>query len=373
MQIVASELQMLLDEAAAEGIPGLSAAVATTAGVMWSGTAGYANIETGKQIRPDTLFGIGSITKTLVAVVALQLLEEERLRLQDTAASILGSAVDGISNADKATVAQLLNHTSGIPSWEFDANWVREGRGELLDVKRIWGKSETLSYLTGHKPIAPPGAKYSYSNTNYTLLGMIIEKVTGNDVVREFHERIITPCALTDVFLEGFEPLPRDRLPRRYHWATTEFRRDAGINAAFPQVREDLVDVSASNLSVEWAAGGLICTAPNLALYGLALRNGRLLSDKSMRFMMDWFPVDQNRQIGHGLFHLRRPDDLTIIGHSGGVLGFSASLYWTEKWDIVIAVMCNVGCMHSGEHAKHACFPGTRNEFIDVARRWLAR
>ena len=108
MQIVASELQMLLDEAAAEGIPGLSAAVATTAGVMWSGTAGYANIETRTLIRPDTLFGIGSITKTLVAVVALQLLEEARLHLQDTVTSILGSAVAGTANADKANLAQLL-------------------------------------------------------------------------------------------------------------------------------------------------------------------------------------------------------------------------------------------------------------------------
>ena len=134
----------------------------------------------------------------------------------------------------------------------------------MLDVERIWGKSDTLPYLVWHVAIAPPGQKYSYSNTNYTLLGMIIEKVTGNDVVREFHERIITPCALTDVFLEGFEPLPlRDRLPRRYHWATAEFRRDAGINAGLSASAEDLIDVSASNRRLSATSngrrGGLIC------------------------------------------------------------------------------------------------------------------
>ena len=83
---------------------------------MWSGTAGYANVEMRELVRPDTLFGIGSITKTFVAVVVLQLVEEKRLHLEDTPARVLGCAVDGIANADKADLAQLLNHTSGIPS-----------------------------------------------------------------------------------------------------------------------------------------------------------------------------------------------------------------------------------------------------------------
>ena len=110
----ASELKALLDEAVASGIPGISAAVAT-----------------GAPVRPEMLFGIGSITKTFVTVVILQLTEEGRLDLNATAASLLGAAVDGIPNAEKATLAQLLNHTGGVRSWEDDPAWIHEGRGEV--------------------------------------------------------------------------------------------------------------------------------------------------------------------------------------------------------------------------------------------------
>ncbi len=134
-------LQGLLDGGVAEGIPGLSAAVATSDGLVWTGVAGSADLETGVPVSPDMLFGIGSITKTFVAVVILQLVEEGLLDLNATSAGLLGSAVDGIPNADEATVAQLLNHTGGVPSWEDDPVWISDGRGATLDVSRIWGKN----------------------------------------------------------------------------------------------------------------------------------------------------------------------------------------------------------------------------------------
>ena len=345
----ASQLQSLLDSAVVRGVPGISAAVATRNGIVWTGVAGKADLLSGAPIRPDMLFGMGSITKTFAAVVILQLAQEGKLDFNATPASILGSAVAGIPNADKATIAELLNHTGGVPSWEDDPVWIREGRGAQLDAKRIWSKTATLPYIKGHKPLAPPGEQYSYANTNFTLLGMIIEKLTGHEAVDEIHRRIFDPLGLHDIHLEGFEPVPQDRLPHRYHWATADFRRDAGVNAAFPEVRPDLIDASASNLSVEWTAGGMIATARDLALYAVALRDGRLLSPESMKFMTDWRPADEWGQIGHNLFRTVLPDSQVIIGHAGDVLGFSGSLYWIEGTDAVAAVLCNVGSMHSGK------------------------
>jgi D-alanyl-D-alanine carboxypeptidase len=95
------------------------------------------------------LFGVGSITKTFVAVVILQLAEEGRLDLNATAESLLGSAVAGVPNVATATLGQLLNHTSGVPSWEDDPAWIRDGRGDRLDVGRIWDKTATLAYIRG--------------------------------------------------------------------------------------------------------------------------------------------------------------------------------------------------------------------------------
>ena len=282
----AAELQALLDEAVANGIPGISAAVATRDGVVWTGVAGTADLQTGAPVRPDMLFGVGSITKTFVAVVILQLAAEGRLDLNATAGDLLGTAVEAIPNADKATLAQLLNHTGGVPSWEDDPTWIHEGRGDRLDPGRIWGKTATLPYIKGHPALALPGEKFSYANTNFTLLGMVIEKVTGHDAVDEIHRRILTPLGLKDIHLEGFEPVPPGQLPHRYHWATSTFRQDAGVNAAFPEVRPGLIDASRSNLSVEWTAGGMVATARDLALYAVALRDGRLLKPESMRFMI---------------------------------------------------------------------------------------
>jgi D-alanyl-D-alanine carboxypeptidase len=245
----ASELQALLDEAVSNGIPGISAAVATRDRVVWTGVAGMANLQTGAPVRSDMLFGVGSITKTFVAVVILQLAEEGRLDLNSTAALLLGAAVAGIPNADKATLAQLLNHTGGVPSWEDDPAWIHDGRGERLDPYLTWSKAATLPYIKGHAALAPPGEKFSYANTNFTLLGMVIEKVTGNEAVDEIHRRILTPLGLKNIHLEGFEPMPPGQLPHRYHWATPTFRQEAGVNAAFPEVRPGLIDVSRSNLS----------------------------------------------------------------------------------------------------------------------------
>jgi D-alanyl-D-alanine carboxypeptidase len=362
-------LQSLLEAGVAMGIPGIAGAVATSEGVVWSGEAGMADLQTGTPVRPDMLFGIGSITKTFVAVVTLQLAEEGRLDLDATAASLLGSAVDGIPNADEATISQLLNHTGGVPSWEDDPIWISDGRGATLDAARIWGKTETLPYIEGHAPLDAPGVAYSYANTNYTLLGMIIEQVTGEEAVGEIHRRILEPLGLEDIRLEGFEPVPADQLPRRYHWATSAFREDAGVNAAFGEVRADLIDASDSNLSVEWTAGGMVASARDLALYVVALRDGVLLEPESMEFMLEWFPVGDGVQVGHNVFRNEYTDGLVLIGHGGSVLGFTGSMYWVEGTDVVVSVVANVGTMHSGRVPASAGSVARAREFIDEALR----
>lgn len=366
------ELQALLDKAVRAGIPGITAALATRNGVVWRGVAGRADLQTGEPVRPDMLFGIGSITKTFIAVIILQLIEAGRLDLNATAQSLLGGAVEGVPNADKATIAQLLNHTGGVPSWEDDPSWIRDGRGDRLDVNRVWEKTATLPYIQGHAPLAKPGEMFSYANTNFTLLGMIIEKVTGQDVVEAIHQRILMPTGLKSIFLEGFEPLPEGQLPHRYHWATPSFRQIAGVNQAFPEVRPGLIDVSRSNLSVEWTGGGMVATAQDLARYAVALRDGRLLTDQSMEYMTEWFPIEEGVQVGHNLYRIEYPDGPAIIGHNGDVLGFSGSMYWIEGRDAAISVLCNVGAMHSGSVPGKAPAVALSNEFIELALREAA-
>lgn len=367
-----------LQRSLGNGLPGISVALATRQGVVWTGSAGYADIETGAPAHAGYLYGIGSITKVFVACVVQQLADEGRLDLDATAGSILGKAIVGdIPNAATATLRQLLRHTSGVPTWEFDADWIRRGRGADLLTQRPWRKDEPLEYIRHgrHAATNAPGAAYAYSNSNYTLLGLVIEKITGHDAVREIHERVLAPLGLTDIRMEGFEPVDARRIPARYHFDTPDFRRDAGLHPTFRSVAPGLIDVSSSNLSTEWTAGGLLATPRDLAVFARALRDGAVVGPRGLARMRDFQPTgddtDPGSEVGEGLFR-EKLEGGTLVGEDGGVLGFGAVMGWLEHEDLVIVVMTNVGSMHSGDAAYYPLKLVKTARFIDAARR-LAR
>jgi len=347
-------LRAELAKGLAKGMPSISIAIATRQGVIWSGAVGYADLSSRSRAHPGYLYGIGSITKMFVACVAEQLIDEGKLGLDARVRDLLGDdVVRNIPNADRATVRQLLDHTSGIPSWEFDPEWIRHGRGAAMDIDHVWGKTEALDYLRSgrDKPSNEPGAGYGYSNSNYTLLGLIIEKVTGHEAVAEVHERVLQPRGLTDVRFEGFEPIDAVRLPSRYHFGTADFLRDAGLHPTFQRVNAQLIDVSRSNLSTEWTAGAVVATARDLALFARDLRDGHVVSRAALMRMESFSPTDdKDEDMGQGLA-LDRYGKERLIGYTGNVLGFGAAVGWVPDDDVVIALMTNVGAMHAGESA----------------------
>lgn len=338
----------------ARGMPSISIAIATRQGVIWSDAVGYANLQSRSLAHTGYLYGIGSITKMFVACVIEQLIDEGRLSLDATGAVLLGKElVGGIPNADRATVRQFLDHTSGVPSWEFDPEWIRHGRGSAMDPSRIWGKTEALDYLKSGRDHATnePGSGYGYSNSNYTLLGLIIEKVTGHEAVREIHERLLAPRGLMDIRFEGFEPVDAARVPSRYHFGTAVFVRDAGLHPSFRRVRGPLIDVSRSNLSTEWTAGAVLATAHDLALFVRDLRDGHVVSAAALQRMSTFSATDdRDEDMGQGLA-LDRYGHEQLIGYTGNVLGFGAAVGWVPGEDVVIALLTNVGAMHAGNTA----------------------
>jgi len=346
-------LRAQLAQGLTRGLPGISVALATRQGVIWSEAIGYADLSSASRAHPGYLYGIGSITKVFIACVVQQLVDEGRLRLTATGGELLPpGTVAGIANADRASVRELLDHTSGVPSWEFDPVWIRKGRGDQMDIDHVWGKAETLEYLRrGHEPAThAAGAGYGYSNSNYTLLGLIIERVTGQEAVEEVHRRILAPLGLTDIHFEGFEQVDSRRLPARYQFGTGAFVRDAGMHRSFRRVGA-LLDVSRSNLSVEWAAGAIVATAHDLALFMRALRDGQVVSRAALERMEDFHPTDdRDEDMGQGLARDRYGHE-QLIGYTGNVLGFGAVAGWVPDQDLVIALLTNVGAMHAGESA----------------------
>ncbi|HZX09499.1 MAG TPA: serine hydrolase domain-containing protein, partial [Acidobacteriota bacterium] len=218
----------------------------------------------------------------------------------------------------------------------------------------IWGKTETLEYVS-HKNIAArfkPGECYSYSNTNYTILGLVIEAVTGNSVVTEIRNRILKPLKLEDTFLESFEEIPGGYV-HHYHYATPRFDEVAGVHRGFTQIRPYVVESTPANLSPEWAAGGMVSSASDLVRWARAIRDGELLGPAMQKEVFTYYPPEKTRssqfKYMQGIMWI---DDYyeghAAFGHSGGTLGFTALMYWFEDMDITVVLLTNIGGMHSG-------------------------
>ncbi|CZR67158.1 uncharacterized protein PAC_17057 [Phialocephala subalpina] len=371
-------LQSTLQAGIDAGVPGLSAAISTSKGIIWKSSAGFADIETLSRVNTSHIFGIGSITKVFVAVVILQLVDEKLLKTSEIVSQYLDeSVIQGIENADIATIASVLSHTGGVESWEDDPKWIIEGRGKELDPKRIWGKTDTLEYI--RRPSSLTRGKFSYANTNFTLLGLIIEKITGRSAESEICRRILEPLGLKDTCLEGFEDASRsqlERVPHRYHYATETFRNTAGLCPKFSELewkQQSLIDATGSSLSVEWVAGGMITTPSDLLKFAVSLRDGKLLSPSSMQVLKDWQPATVDGEVGHGLLRYHSSfGHGTWLGHNGSVLGFTGALWWKEDEDCAVCVLANVGTMHAGNVPSSAPHVVFGPEFFGLAVKLAA-
>jgi D-alanyl-D-alanine carboxypeptidase len=372
------------------GLPGISVSIANQDGILWSGADGFADVESRTPMETnDHSFCIGSITKTLVAVVLLQLVEEGKVDLDQTVLDYIPNQdssdeqyklVAQIPNTATATLRHVLCHQSGIPTWEFVGDWIRNGRGSsIMDPSKVWDKTETLRYLVQDRTPATgaPGEQFSYSNTNYTLLGLVIEHVTQNSAAFEIRSRLLEPLGLTSAYLESFETAPSSSAPStkltsHYHYATRHFVETAGISRHFqPGWHPHIINTtSACNLSTEWTAGGMVMSMPDLVTYTRALRDGQLLSPTMMQELLTYRPPHSD-QIGddssgaqgkslaaseayysQGICHHNKTKQNGLSyhnkGHGGLTLGFCSRMLWFQDQDLVLACATNVGLMHSG-------------------------
>ncbi|MBT5074115.1 MAG: serine hydrolase [Kordiimonadaceae bacterium] len=321
------QMNEALESIIANPLPGISVAVANRDGLVWSGSAGFSNLEDRQAISQNHLFGIGDLSNQFVGVVILQLAAEGFVDLNDTPLSILGDPVANIENADKATLYQLLNHTSGIFSWDKDDIWARHGRGVQMNPKYHWAKDEVLKYITrdSHAATGIAGEGYAYSKSNYTILGLIVEKLTGGLLEDEVRERILVPLNLTNTHYDSYEVPPYNNLVGSYHLATDQFISKVGINAKFEFGEDRLINTSGASLSSEGLAGAIISTPRDLALFAIALKSGKLVDINSLK------AIEQN------------------AAHSE-ILGFTSDIQWLEEEGLVITSFVNMGTVNSGEN-----------------------
>ncbi|EJQ29379.1 hypothetical protein IEC_05822 [Bacillus toyonensis] len=291
----------------------------------WGYAAGVADLSTKKPMKTDFRFRIASVTKTFTATVVLQLAGENRLNLDDSIEKWLPGVIQGNGyDGNQITIRQILNHTSGI---------VEYARSKEIDfftnTKKSFTAEELVKIGLSMPPEFAPGKGWSYSNTGYVLLGILIEKVTGNSYAEEIENRIIEPLELSNTFLPGNSSvIPGTKHARGY---------------LQPDGASELKDVTYYNPSIGSSAGDMISTADDLNKFFSSLLGGKLLKEQQLKQMLTTVPtgIAETGGYGLGIYETKLPNGVSIWGHSGGIPGFSTFAGGTLGGKHTLAVNLN--------------------------------
>ena len=277
--------------------------------------------------RRKARFRIGSITKMFTSTVIMQLAEDGVLTLDDLLALWLPEVAAQLPYGDQITLRHLLAHTSGLFNIvEHEAYYAdlfaemvvdeEAGTVKLACVQR--DPHDTLArYVYGKDALFEPGARWSYSNTNYTLLGMIIEAAAAMPLAEVYRTRIYEPLGMTSTFLDCYE----DTLVEVVHGYT-------GFG-------DDRTDVTELHESVGWSAGGLVSTAPDLIAFARGLFGGALFDDPESLDAMTTPVTGSTYGLG-----VRRQGEL-YLGHAGYIAGFRSVLNYAPEFDTVVVMLYN--------------------------------
>ena len=335
------------------GAPGVGIAVAVNGAKVYSKGFGYRDREHGLPVTDDTVFGIGSNTKSFTAMAILQLEEEGRLSVDDLVVKYLPEFRVGKAQAEHAiTIHHFLTHTSGLPPITALYNaMVRTMKGdpsvpELPELKPIDTYEELMDFIANDdfQLVSAPGTRFSYSNEAYGLLGAIIERVSGSKYEEFITERILKPVGMVNSTF-NLKTLPSST-PVTELYASKEENGEERVFAA-PGWWE------APAMS---AAGFLRSTVDDMLLYldlyrtgGLARSGERVLSSEGIaRMMTPYIDVMEGYVYGYGLGITPNYHGVSIIGHSGGIKGVSANMAVIPERGITAALHCNLGGLPSG-------------------------
>jgi D-alanyl-D-alanine carboxypeptidase len=322
---VAEQLQGTLDRVRREQkIPGAAAAVVMPGESVWVGVSGFADVRLREPVRAETLFQAASVTKTFVAALVLRLAEHGVLGLDDR----LSRWVPEFPDSWHITLRQLLNHTAGTADFVTDGRFLAAQRRRGLAAP--WTPQQLLRYVP--EPLATPGERWHYSNTNYLLLGLAIERATDSTVGRELHRRLLPRTTFDRILFQG-EERPRGTVAVGYQELDGDPELESTLNDPYVP--------STSEATIAWASGNLLASAEDLARAGDRLFRGGLLSARSRREMTRWVKaVFEPPEYGLGLARDQLAGE-EVWGHSGDIVGFHADLWYLPNSRVTVAALIN--------------------------------
>ncbi|WP_031065973.1 serine hydrolase domain-containing protein [Streptomyces sp. NRRL WC-3742] len=313
-------VQAVLDRAVTEaGLPGARAEV-RDGDSTWFGTAGTADRATGRVMKPQDRFRIGSTTKTFVSTVVLQLAAEQRLSLDDSVERWLPGLLDGNGyDGSGITVRQLLNHTSGVFNYVGDPELGKEFVGTPFLQHRFddFTPRQLVEVAVANGPVFAPGTGFAYSDTNYALAGMIVEQVTGRSLAQEITARITGPLHLRSTYVPAAGDM-RIHGPHARHYSQL-MATDVDTAPSY--------DVTDLNPSWGYASGDMISTSGDLNTFFRALLEGRLLPQAQQNEMFTMLDPGVNwiKDSQYGLGVASQKLSCTTVWGMGGAINGSWS------------------------------------------------
>lgn len=314
--------QTIIESSVRGGVPGVVLHVETWDGKVWSGAAGTAAIDNAEPLTPDQPFRLYTMSKLPVAALALALVDDAKLVLDDAIGKWLDPAlIQNLPHADEITIRDLIAQTSGIRDY-FDEAFVFMTRA---NPQREWSPQELVALAVDGTPFSAPNAEISAdSNTNYVLLGLAIERAGKAPLAQQLEERIFKPLAMTDT----------------YSWRNT--REPLAVHGNVAQFRMR-IDVSDIDLSLAWGAGDLISTAEDVAKMTRGIFEGTLLSRSSRALMTEQFRslADEEAEYGYGTMRFSSFTP-SPIGHTGEGVGFGTVTAWWPENGLVVVALTNL-------------------------------
>ncbi|MCA9954302.1 MAG: serine hydrolase [Anaerolineales bacterium] len=307
----------------------------------FAGSVGMANPDTGDMLLPEDQFIISSMTKTFTAVTLLNLMEQGLVNLDDSIGDYLPAelvdqllVIDGQSYGQQITVRQLLNHTSGLGDFSNGVDGNGNGLSDfkelvLAEPDTIWDETMVLAWdIENTPPVGMPGEQYVYSDTNYQLLGMIIEATSGMELPEAYRTLIFEPLGMSHTYFEFVEPVVEGVNGRPVS------------NAYYNRILWNELD----SHSYEWGSGGVVSTAPDLNRFLWAWANEELFADPATQTEMTTWVTTPDCGTSYGLGLLRfvfAECDIPGLGENIGNAGLFNSFffYWPEQNATIIGTL----------------------------------
>ena len=336
----AAVLDSLLKRYSMNGLPGATLAVFTEAEGWWAGAQGYARLENKTPMENCHLQYIQSVSKTYLAVAILQLKEKGKIDFEAPITKYLPLQYSRyIKNAESLTVRMLLNQTSGVPEYNSHPAFVSQ---VLMNPEKYFTANDCLKSIAAEELQFAPGSKYKYTNTNYLLLSLIADVITG-DHAAFIKKNIFDPLHLKNTFYaNNHSYLDGLNLPSSY-WDV--------LNASRPADFSKLQQVTVASSKGD---DGIVCTPVDAVKFLKGLMDGKLINAASMQEMQDFVKDEKgNKRYGLGLFYFDL-GGIPAYGHGGGGVGAGCGLIYIPSHKTYLFMATNIGVLVDGTLSKKA-------------------